>query len=603
MASFDILFYESHNPMWVFDICTLAILEVNNAAVEAYGYTKKEFLSKTIRDLRPPEDVEQVELLLPEIRATKTHLREFRHKDKAGHVFHVEVMSYPIDFEGHEARLVVTQNVEEKKAIAGELELTQTKLNRMLETTSIGFLRVDDHSTITYWNHAAEQMIGYDRKYLLGKNIWDVFPEAVDTNFYIRYQEAIENRNNAEFESYFWPVQKWFGVIIYFVDEELVIHFRDITETKIYEEELLKKIDQLKEISYLNSHYIRKPVASLLGLTGLINQDLVEGNEYKDIAGHIHECSRELDHVVRRINNKVNDEMGYAVYDQIQNFSLNHLVENVVVEASAFHKDHRLILKNNEEVLCYGNKHSIGAALHRLIDNAAKFSPDGGDIEVCLDVVKHNAILSVHDFGVGIDKATLNRIFMGFTNKKTAAQLGTGLATVSDIAHRHNGNVWVESKPGKGSTFSMRLPMSNIGVYKQAGTTDFSAYQGPGLDLNYLPDDDVLIANWHGFHTLHTVKTGCLRILAEAANTGAKLILNDNTGVAGTWNDAVEWVSSEFFPSLRDGGATHLAWVYSPSTFSRISTDVTIANLDGFEVDIQTFENRDAAMTWLRDAR
>ncbi|RYD87543.1 MAG: HAMP domain-containing histidine kinase, partial [Sphingobacteriales bacterium] len=380
-------------------------------------------------------------------------------------------------------------------------------------------------------------------------------------------------------------------------------HFRDITDTKIYEEELLKKIDQLKEISYLNSHYIRKPVASLLGLTGLINQNLVEGEEYRDIAGHIHECSRELDHVVRRINNKVNDEMGYAVYDQIQNFSLNHLVEHVVVEASSFYKTHRIILKSNEVVQCYGNKHSIANALHRLIDNAVKFSPDANKIEVCLDIVRHNAILSVHDYGTGIDKATLNQIFMSFTNKKAANQLGTGLSTVSDVANRHNGNVWVESKPGKDTTFSMRLPMSNIGVYKQAGTTDFSAYQGPGLDLDYRDDDDILVANWHGFHTLHTVKTGCLRILTKVSDTGAKQLLNDNTGVAGSWSDAVDWVSGEFFPLLRDGGVTHMAWVYSPSTFSRISTDVTIANLDGFEVKIKTFEDKNAARHWLRNAR
>lgn len=115
MQNFDILFYQSHNPMWVFDIITLEILEVNNAAVEAYGYSKQEFLAKTISDLRPAEDVEKVKLLVSEIRTCKTYLREFRHKNKAGHVFHVEVMSYPIDFEGKEARLVVTQNIEREK--------------------------------------------------------------------------------------------------------------------------------------------------------------------------------------------------------------------------------------------------------------------------------------------------------------------------------------------------------------------------------------------------------------------------------------------------------------------------------------------------------
>lgn len=587
--------------MWVFDIITLEILEVNNAAVAAYGYSKQEFLAKTISDLRPAEDVEKVKLLVAEIRTCKTYLREFRHKNKAGHVFHVEVMSYPIDFEGREARLVVTQNIQDKKEIAGQLEITQSKLNRMLETTSIGFFQVDKQSVITYWNNAAEQMIGYDRKYLLGKNLWEVFPEAIDTNFYIKYQEAVANRENTEFESYFWPLQKWFAIIIYLMEDELVIHFRDITETKIYEEQLLDKIEQLKEISYLNSHYIRKPVASLLGLSSLINQNLVKGKEYKTVAAQILECSQELDAVIRRINNKVNDEISTSIRDEIQNFSLDKLLEEVVIEASAFHASHQIVLKHNAEVLLYGNKNSITTALHRLIDNAVKFSPDAEIVEVCLDIVQHNAILSVKDFGIGMDEQLLNRIFISFNDKKVAGELGSGLCKVLNVAHRHNGDVWVESQPGVGSTLNMRLPMSNIAMFKQAGTTDFTYYEAPGLEISDLHNRQIVVANWQGFHTTHTAKTGCLRILSKLIENKSKLILNDSSGVAGTWNDAVEWVSTTFFPMLRDSGVTHVAWVYSTSTFSRLSTDLTIANLQGINIDVQTFERTEDAEKWLTE--
>lgn len=585
--------------MWVFDIITLEILEVNNAAVEAYGYSKQEFLAKTISDLRPAEDVEKVKLLVSEIRTCKTYLREFRHKNKAGHVFHVEVMSYPIDFEGKEARLVVTQNIEEKKKMAGQLEITQSKLNRMLETTSIGFFQVNNQSIITYWNRAAEEMIGYNRKYLIGKNLWEVFPEAIDTNFYVKYQEAITKRENTEFESYFWPLQKWFAIIIYFIEDELVIHFRDITETKLYEEQLLDKIEQLKEISYLNSHYIRKPVASLLGLSSLINQNLIKGKEYKTVAAQILECSRELDAVIRRINNKVNDEISTSIHYEIQNFSLDKLLEEVVIEASAFHASHQIVIKHNAEVLLYGNKNSIATALHRLIDNAVKFSPDAEIVEVCLDIVQHNAILSVKDFGM--DKHLLNRIFISFNNKKMAGELGSGLSKVLSVAHRHNGDVWVESQPGVGSTFSMRLPMSNIAVFKQAGTTDFTHYEAPGLEISDLHNRQIVVANWQGFHTTHTAKTGCLRIISKLTNNKARLLLNDNTGVAGTWNDAVEWVSTTFFPMLRDSGVTHVAWVYSTSTFSRLSTDFTIANLQVVDINIRTFERTEDAEKWLAE--
>jgi PAS domain S-box-containing protein len=585
--------------MWVFDTYTLQILEVNNASVSAYGYTKQDFLSKTIKDLRPPEDVHLVEAMLSQIKTNQTNFREFRHQDSKGRIFYVEIMSYPIIFDGKEARLVTTQNIEEKKAMVGQLELTKAKLNRMLETTSIGFFQVDHNHVITYWNRAAEKMIGYNSEYLLGRNLWNVFPEAIDTDFYEQYQQAIKERCNVEFTSYFWPVQKWLAVTMYYVEEGLVIHFRDITESKKYEEKLLEKIEQLKEISYLNSHYIRKPVASLLGLTGLISNSLISVAEYKVVAKQIQECSLELDSIVHKVNSRVNDESGYIAYEEIKNFSLNNLVEYVIAEIEKQEKSHNIILKYNEEITCYGDEYSITSALKQLIDNAIKFSPNADKIEMCLEVIRNNAIVSVRDFGVGIDTQTLNRIFLGFNKKSVAKELGTGLSKVSDAALKHNGNVWVESKPGKGAVFSIRLPMSNIGVYKQVGVTNFSDYQGPGMHVKYNNALSSVVAEWDGFQSLHSIKTGCLKLLDAVKAQSAKYIFNDNTDVIGTWNEAIDWVAAEFFPMLQNAGVTHIAWVYSSSTFARLSADMTIANINT-DIVVKTFDDAAKARRWLK---
>jgi PAS domain S-box-containing protein len=598
MNKFDILFYSAHNPMWVYDIITLQILEVNNAAVSAYGYSKQQFLTKTIKDLRPAEDIHLVEEMISQIRNDQTHFREFRHQDSSGRQFYVEIMSYPILFDGRQARLVVTQNVEEKKAIAGKLELTQAKLNRILETTSIGFFQVDHNSIIIYWNRAAEELIGYNRNYVLGKKVWDVFPEALDTDFYVNYQEAFYQKHNVEFTSYFWPVQKWFTVILYYVEEGVIVHFRDITEGKIYEEKLLENIQRLKEVSYLNSHYIRKPVASLIGLTGLITSGLISSEEYKAVAGYVQECSLELDEVIRKINSKVNDELGPVTYEEIKNFSLNEMITEVIAGLQKEETKHKIMLKGKEDVICYGDRHSIAGAVKQLLYNAINFSPDANKIEVSLEIVSKNAIISVRDFGIGIDSQTLNRIFLSFNKKSVANELGTGLSKVSEVAVRHNGNVWVESQPGKGATFSMRLPMSNIGVYKQIGETTFSDYKGPGIRVEYDAAARYAIAEWEGFHSLHSIKTGCLKLLTVVSDNRAKYILNNNADIMGTWNEAVDWVANEFFPMLEKAGVTHIAWVYSPSAFGKLSADMTIANING-NITVNTFKDTIAAKKWL----
>jgi PAS domain S-box-containing protein len=596
MNNFNVIFYAAPSPMWVFDVNTLSILEVNKAAISFYGFTKEEFLSKTIVDLRPPEDATLIQDVLTQIKSTTTNFREFRHMDKKGKIFHVEVMSYPFVFNDAPARLVITQNIDERKAIAGQLEFTRTKLNKILESTSIGFLQTDHDSKITYWNHAAEQKIGYQREYVLGKDIWEVFSEAIDTEFYTCYQEAMQKRTNVELVYYYWPVQKWFSINIYPVVDGLIMHFRDISESKRYEERLVEKIEQLQEVSYLNSHFIRKPVASLLGLTNLITDNLVNKSEFKEIAAYIQECSVELDEIVRKINIRLHDEFSDSLFNEVTEFSLTELVKTIISDPKK--NNRQVTFEADAEINFYGNKHSIEIAIDCLIDNAIKFSDSTKKIEVSLQLVAQNVLLTVKDYGIGIDKKKISEIFTDFGKKGVAKTLSTGLSKVSNVARRHNGNVWVESKPGKGSVFSMRLPISNMASFQKIGQTDIIDLEASGIEISYDNERSFISANWHGFHSLHSIKTGCLNILSTINKHSCNMVLNDNTNVMGTWDDAVEWVAREFFPMLQDTSLTHIAWVYSKSTFSRLSTDLTLETVIG-NVTTKTFDDKETAAKWL----
>jgi PAS domain S-box-containing protein len=100
-------FYESPIPMWVFDTATLEFLEVNNAAIQKYGYSRAEFLSMTILDIRPPEDVPA---LLREELLDHRHdsLNEaWTHRTKRGALVKVDISTRRLVFQGREAELVV----------------------------------------------------------------------------------------------------------------------------------------------------------------------------------------------------------------------------------------------------------------------------------------------------------------------------------------------------------------------------------------------------------------------------------------------------------------------------------------------------------------
>lgn len=97
----------SSSPMWIFDAETLAFLAVNTAAVERYGFSRKEFLSMTILDIRPVEDVARI--VHRNLRPTQRNLAKgdkWRHRAKDGTIFAVEVTSWEVTFQQHKAELV-----------------------------------------------------------------------------------------------------------------------------------------------------------------------------------------------------------------------------------------------------------------------------------------------------------------------------------------------------------------------------------------------------------------------------------------------------------------------------------------------------------------
>lgn len=119
------LFSLSPIPMWVFDVNTFQFLNVNDAAIIQYGYSREEFLHMTIRDIRPPEDVKEVEEIVADSKKSGIFSwGEFRHLKKGGQLMYVDIKSNLIDFEGKKARLVlatdITERVQHMKAIESQ---------------------------------------------------------------------------------------------------------------------------------------------------------------------------------------------------------------------------------------------------------------------------------------------------------------------------------------------------------------------------------------------------------------------------------------------------------------------------------------------------
>ncbi len=120
-ARYRLLFENNPQPMWVYDLETLAFLAVNRAAVSHYGYSREEFLSMTIGDIRPKEDLSRLRANVASVSEGIDHAGLWRHRRKDGTLLEVEITSHTLDFSGRRAELVLVSDVTERRRQEREL--------------------------------------------------------------------------------------------------------------------------------------------------------------------------------------------------------------------------------------------------------------------------------------------------------------------------------------------------------------------------------------------------------------------------------------------------------------------------------------------------
>jgi PAS domain S-box-containing protein len=107
IASIGIPFVNNTHPMWVYDLETLGFLEVNEAAIRAYGFSRREFMTMTLFDIRPLEDIQP--LLQSWKHPRESTAESWRHMGKDGNEFAVSITSWQLDFRGRKAELVMAR--------------------------------------------------------------------------------------------------------------------------------------------------------------------------------------------------------------------------------------------------------------------------------------------------------------------------------------------------------------------------------------------------------------------------------------------------------------------------------------------------------------
>lgn len=364
--------------------------------------------------------------------------------------------------------------------------------------------------------------------------------------------------------------------------------------------EVQKNNEQQKdEFLSIASHELKTPLTSIKAFNQLMNR-INDPEKIRDFitksTGHIKRLEKLISDLldVTRIN------AGKMAYD-IHPFSFDQMLRESIESIQMTAPDHEIILHENAAVEYKGDRLRLEQVVNNFLSNAVKYSPQGKQVIVNSKIEFGNLVVSVQDFGIGIEQQHLTRLFERYFRIDNTAMrfegLGLGLFISAEILIRHKGSFWIESSPGSGSIFYFRLPLSPDSQPPVNLDKDF-VYENEHIRVEYNQLQRRIEADWRGFQNQETVQTGCLKMLDMVKINKAALLLNDNTHVQGSWSEAAEWVGQEFFPMLEQAGVSHIAWIYSPSTFSQMaaqkSVDVAVGN-----IVTQFFMEREGAIAWL----
>ena len=226
---------------------------INPAFKEILGYSEAELLAQPFINFVHPEDRAATLAEVSQLaRGIPTIDFENRYRCHDGTYKWLAWRAFPVAEEGL-LYSVARDITEQKRAQAERSQLIERertardRLNKILESITDAFFALDNHWCFTYINHQAELLLQRQRVELLGKNVWDEFPEAVGSTFEREYHRAVAQQVTVEFEEFYPPLDTWFGVHAYPGENGLSVYFQDVTKRKITELERLSSENRLRK--------------------------------------------------------------------------------------------------------------------------------------------------------------------------------------------------------------------------------------------------------------------------------------------------------------------------------------------------------------------
>lgn len=341
----------------------------------------------------------------------------------------------------------------ENARLYAEATYERNKLETILKKIQDGVLVVDTDRRVMLVNQAAQSILEVVEPYV-NRPLRDVVsqPEVLD---------MVENSGKNI------PLQKEMTVPdgqIYLAqltpipEVGLAFTFHNITH--------LKKLDRLKsEFVSTVSHDLRSPLTAILSYIDLFERSGPINDTQRDFINRMQASVHNITHLVDDLLDLGRIEAGFDTHRE--NVRLDQLIrysaDGFKMRLSEKNYNFQLLLPENFPVI-QGNPTELRQMLDNMLDNMIKYTPKGGDLTIQCRLDDHKLMILFTDSGVGIPAADIPFIFDKFYRASNANNetpgTGLGLAIVKSIVENHQGRIWVESRLGKGTTFTVLLPVA-----------------------------------------------------------------------------------------------------------------------------------------------
>jgi PAS domain S-box-containing protein len=340
----------------------------------------------------------------------------------------------------------------------------------IFDTIAEGFMLLDRDWNVLYLNAEAERIAGKTAE-VLGRNHWEVWPEAIDTDGARMYHQVMETRQSGSAEyCHIMPdgERRWLDLRAYpGHDGGIVSFFRDITDRKLAEQKL-KEADQRKdEFLAMLAHELRNPLAPIAAAADLLRVSKLDETRVRQSSAII---ARQVKHMTSLVDDLLDVSRftrGLVTLARAP-VSVRTIVDEAVEQVLPLIRARRQPLSVRVSAAAasvLGDKARLVQVIGNVLNNAAKYTPEGGAIELQAEAQEGKLVLSVRDEGIGMEAELTGRVFELFTQAARSADrslggLGLGLALVRHLVELHGGQAWCTSPGlGKGSTFFISLPL------------------------------------------------------------------------------------------------------------------------------------------------